>query len=88
MLILVDGMSKVLNYVIFLDGEDSPLQSVLFLGWLWRWHRVLDRALRINEIQDSGTRTACIKAHLHFSGAGFPTTNLHHLQRCMNESAC
>ena len=58
MLILLDGMPRLLNYVNVLDGEDSPLQSVLFLSWFWRWHGMLNRALRINEIQDSGTRTA------------------------------
>ena len=72
MLNLVDGMSRVSDYVIFLDGEDSLLQSVLLLSWVWRWHRVLNRALRINEIQDSGTRTACMKHISIFLEQGSP----------------
>ena len=62
MLILVDGMSRVSDYVIFLVGEDT----------LSRWHRVLNRALRINDIQDSGTRTACMKHISIFPEQGSP----------------
>ena len=72
MLIWVDGMPRLFNYVNVLDGQDSPLQSVLFLSWFWRWHGTLNRALRINEIQDSGTRTACMKHISIFPEQGSP----------------
>lgn len=76
MLILLDGMSRGFNYVKGLDRHYSRSTPFSF-ELIWTWHRMLYRALRNKEIQDSGTneRRACTSTIL---GAGFSTTDLHH----------
>lgn len=54
MLILLDGMSRGFNYVKGLNRHYSRSTPFSF-ELIWTWHRVLYRALRIKEIQDSET---------------------------------